>query len=463
LLTIVSTFVLARLLSPSDFGIASLGMLFVFLILPLLDVGIAQALVRGKEAELAQRALTAFWLVALLGLLFYAAIFVAADYLAAFFGRSEIAPMLRVICLAVPIYAASRIPSALLEREFRFGSKGLVEVVASVGYVGCAIALALLGFGFWSLVIASLARWVIVSLGAIAIARWRPGLVFDATVAMHLISYARYLMAGSLLRLAYSNLDNLVVGRVVGMTGLGFYAMAYNLGNLAGGQVSEPLGRVLFPSYSRLIEDRERVRVTVLLTLRYASLFISPVTFVGVVMMPELVPAVLGPRWTPIVFSLQVLMFYGWARALAPVYWALMLAADLGKASMRVNFVGLAVAVVAAMPVAYRFGYQGVAVLFSLLELIRLVDLGWQTNRHLHLSGWQQVKSIWPGVAAGAAGASAAAVVQFAWPSTWLFIAVQLAAALVAIVACCFLLGELAPARLRAVMEVVRSGTRRKN
>jgi O-antigen/teichoic acid export membrane protein len=384
-ITVLATVALARLLTPTDFGIASTGLLVATLLMPITDIGIAQALLRSPEVDLARRARTAFWLVTLLGFALYGVVLLSASALAAFFRTGTIAEMLRVICIAVPVYAASRIPSALLERKLRFGYRGLPEVAASITYAGVAVALALVKQGYWAIVYATVARSIVLSFLTFVVSDWRPGFSFEASVAQELITYARYLMAGALLRLAYTNVDNAFVGRVLGINALGFYSMAYNLGNLPATYISEPLGRVLVPTYTRLAADGERLRATAYTMVRAVSLVISPVTVVGIVACPSLVPMVLGSKWAPSVVAIQVLLVYGWARTLAPVHWALMIAADLKGASLRINFVTLLIAILLAYPAAREYGYVGIAVLFTILELMRL---GWMA-----VVNWRQLQT----------------------------------------------------------------------
>jgi O-antigen/teichoic acid export membrane protein len=459
LVSVLVTFVLARVLLPVDFGIASIGLVVVMIVLPVTDIGLAQALVRADNDEVARRARTAFWLVLLLGVALYAALYAIADAVAAFYHQPQIAPMLRVVSLSLPLYALSRIPSALLERNLSFGSKGIPDIAASLGYGAIAVALALQHFGFWSIVLALIARSAIQTTGLFLITRWRPAFGFEPAVAQELIAYARFLMGGALLRLAYTNVDNAVVGKALGMVALGFYSMAYNLGNLLAVQLSEPIGKVLFPLYRRMLPDRKRTFSALLMMLRYTSLFISPMTLVGIAAAPALVPIVLGPRWAPLTLSLQILLIYGWARTIAPVHWALMLAADLNSDSLKMNLVLLALAATSAYPMALWFNYNGVAGLFTVLELARL---GWmvQFDRGKLGLGWmRQIRAAAPGLLGGTIAAGTLVLAELLWPPTTPgVVAAELALAAVVYVAFLAAAGEVRVSRLRQLKETVRPG-----
>lgn len=401
-LTMVTTFGLARLLAPADFGVANLCAVLLAVGLPLTDIGIAQALVRGQRGDLIATARTAFWMVILLGAALYGLCLAVAEPLAAFYSEPALAPALIVIGLSILVYSTSRIPSALLERELLYKLKVLPEVTGSFLYAVFAIGLALAHLGFWSIVLATVARTIVISAGLFIVTGWRPGISFDVEVAQELIRYTRVLLAGSLLRLAYTNVDNMIVGKVQGMNALGFYAMAYNLGNLAATQIAGAVGTGLFPAYARMLPNEERVRGAMLLILRYTGLVISPITLLGIVAAPWLVPLVLGPKWSPMTSALQVLLVYGWLRTIAPVYWMLMLAADLRRRTLAINVWSLAVALAAALPVIHVWGYTGIAVEFTLLEVFRTFWMAVSVRSRFQIRAQVQLRQLWPGLGASA-------------------------------------------------------------
>jgi PST family polysaccharide transporter len=398
----VTTFGLARLLSPSDFGIANLGAVLLAVALPLTDIGIAQALVRSQKGDLIATARTAFWMVVLLGVALYGLCLVAAQALAAFYSEPALAPVLIVIGLSILVYSTSRIPSALLERQLLYKIKVVPEVIGSLTYAVFAIGLALAHLGFWSLVLATVARVTVISAGLFIVTGWRPGISFDVKVARELILYSRVLLTSSVLRLAYTNVDNLIVGKVLGINSLGLYAMAYNLGNLAATQIAGAVGTGLFPAYARMLPNEERVRGAMLLILRYTGLVISPITLLGIVAAPWLVPLVLGSKWSPMTPALQVLLVYGWLRTIAPVYWMLMLAADLRRHTLAINVLSLAVALAAALPVVHLWGYTGIAVEFTLLEVFRMAWMAMSVRIRFQIRAQVQLRQLWPGLGASA-------------------------------------------------------------
>ena len=398
-LSLAGTLLLARLLSPLDFGVANVGAFLLMVFLPLTDVGIARVLMRAQAADLQKRARTAFWMIAALGATLYTILFLTADALATIYRNQAIGATLRVVGISIVLYSVSRIPSALLERDLRQGRKAVPDVAASFAYAIAAVALAYLHFGYWSIVIATVARSAVLSAGLFWMAGWGPALTFDLTAAQELITYARMLAATSMLRLVYTNVDNAIVGAVLGVRALGYYAIAYNLGNLAAIQVAGALGAVLYPAYTRMLPDLDRVRQAALRMLRYVGLLILPLTTIGVLVTPAAVPLILGSKWNALTTALQVLLVYGCLHTLGPIYWSLLMARDDNAVNLRINLVSLVAALATAVPVASRYGITGVAIEFTLLEFLRLASMAWAVRSRLNLSLALQWQALVPAIA----------------------------------------------------------------
>jgi O-antigen/teichoic acid export membrane protein len=364
--------------------------------------------------------------------------------------------MLRVMGLCVIIYSLSRIPAALLDRGLRFGRKVLPEVMASLGYTLVSILMAYMQYGYWSIVGGTVARSALLGVGLFLAAGWRPGLLFDLSVAQELIAYARVLMASSVLRLLYTNVDNAIVGKVAGVTALGYYAMAYNLANLTALQVAGPVGSVLFPTYSRMLPDLDRVRRANLLTLRYLSILASPIMGFGLVASPYLVDLVLGQKWEQMTPALEVLLVYGWLRTMAPAYSALMLATDLNRIPFRINITTLLLGALGAPLIAFQFGFVGVAVEFTLLEALRLAWVMAAARSHLQQPLTSQLSAIAPGLLGALLGSALLAALTVTQPPrTLLIVVLELAAAAAVYGTYLVLRGELNQEHMARLREVV--------
>jgi O-antigen/teichoic acid export membrane protein len=301
---------LVRLLSPRDFGLLGMVTVMTGFLLMLNDLGLGPALVQKKtvtEAELS----TVFWLSLLTGCLLSLATAALGMPLACFYREPALVPIcigLACSTLAAPLAA---VPNALLQRRFAFRSLAAIDVagITSGGVVG--VWLAATGYGVWALVWQSNVTFGTVLLVTAAAARWLPRPCFDLSAAAGLWRFSGCLTAASLLNYWVRNLDNLLIGRFLGATALGFYSHAYQMMLYPVHNVAALAGRVIFPALSSLQAERDRLRRAYLQALCGIAAITFPLMLGAMVLAPDLYAVLFGPRWLPSVFLFQVLCMIG--------------------------------------------------------------------------------------------------------------------------------------------------------
>lgn len=358
---LVATVVLARALSPTDFGIYALALAFITYAEVVNDLGVAQALIllpaddRQNDAAVTVSLLVSAVLVGVA--------MITAPFVARFFGHPDVESILRVLSLALLLRAFGQVPDAILIRDLRFRER--FRANASRAFVQCAvwIALAAAGAGVWSLVYGYLAGYAVNSLILWRLVSYRPGRSFwritRATV-QPLLSFAAPLV-GSLLLLALVNdVDYLVVGRRLGTDALGYYTLAFRVPQMLISNAFLVFSVVMIPVLARAGADRKRFQRGYVRTLRVQAVYgLSAATLLAVVA-PLLVPVLFGDRWIPSVAPLGALALYAVFRSLA---WG---ATDVYKGMGRPrlafwsSLVWLA-ALVPALLISSRWGIQGVA------------------------------------------------------------------------------------------------------
>jgi lipopolysaccharide exporter len=317
-LLFLTTVVLARLLTPADFGVVALATFALLALALLSDAGIGPAIVVMDHME-RPRARTALTLVLGLATVVAGLIVVAAPLAASALDEPRLADILPVLAIGVPIHAAISFIEAMLQREIDFRVRFYGQVVQAVTYAAIAIALAAAGAGIWSLVVSQVVSLVL-QLGALlALSTHRvvPGFVLSE--AKDLALGGRAFMAQSWLVFITQNVDYMVVGKVLGATALGFYSMAFRLASLTYFAVAEPVTRATFPAYARMRESGEDLRPTFLGSLRLIGLVTAPF---GVVLSGAAEPftrVVFGEDWLPMIGPLTAL---GIMAAVRPVHAA---------------------------------------------------------------------------------------------------------------------------------------------
>lgn len=352
--------VLARLLLPEDFGLVAMAVVFIGFCTQLLDLGLGPALVQRSDLSELHKS-TAFWTATGIGAALTALFLVAAPLVGAFYSSPAVIPVVRALGLGFVLGAPQSIYRYLFEREFSFGVVGVRNLigVALGGAIG--ITLALRGAGVWALVAENLVRTSTGSVLFAASSPWRPRLRFSRRALAELWSYSRSILGTRLVNFFNRNLDNLLIGRILGASALGFYSLAYQGVLLPLGQVARPIARVGFPAFASIQDNPERCASTFLSALRVSLLVSAPLPLLAIFLSPTAIPYLLGERWLPSVLPFQVLSAVALIQAgmsLSPPLFNALGRADL---SFRWTLIALAansVGIVAGL----RWGISGVAV-----------------------------------------------------------------------------------------------------
>jgi O-antigen/teichoic acid export membrane protein len=313
-LMLLSVLALVRLLDPKSFGLMALATTALLVLEAVHEAGLASALVYLRS-NIERAAGTALVVSAASALALYGVAFGAAPLLADLFNAPPLTGILRVFAIVVVFRGAAIVPGAILERELDFRGRANAELLAAVAQVTLAIGLALAGAGVWSLVFAGLAQAATYTTVAWLIVPWRPS-PRDAQwgALRQLWSYSWFMTAANVLVLANNTIDNVVVGRLLGTTKLGFYSVAFRVATMPDDVIGYIVGRVMFSVYSRLNHDREEFARIYLQNLQRIALLALPAS-VGVIVAAEpIVLGLLGEKWRPVVTPLRILAVFALVR-----------------------------------------------------------------------------------------------------------------------------------------------------
>ena len=361
--TLLMTVVLARLLSPADFGLFALALLIINLFDYVKDLGVGAALVQRSEswARLAPTGLTLT-----VGFGFGAAALVAlsADLVAGALGQPDLAGLVRALSVALFISASSVVPMARLRRELDFRRRLFPEFLGALAKTGISIGLALAGVGVWSLVYGQLAA-VIVTTGLYwAVARQPVRFGFDRAAATSLIRFGLPVTAVTLVAFAIYNVDYLAIGAREGDTALGLYTLAYRLPELVVLNLCIVVSEVLFSALSRIGHSLEEVAAHYQATLAVVVAVTGALGVAMAVLAPEIVDVLYGPRYAAAAPILTVLALF------TVVYSASFHSGDVYKAIGRPSILfklNAAKLVVMVGPIWWAAGHGAVAVAIVLL------------------------------------------------------------------------------------------------
>jgi O-antigen/teichoic acid export membrane protein len=433
---IVTLVVLARLLGPTPFGIIG-GALIVMRVADIVSkLGVGQALVQRKELDEGHVAAALMFFIGW-GALVTVALVEASPLLAGLIGVAELRQVMPLMALGVLASNLSEVSMALLRRELRFRVLAVAQAVSYVVAYGIvAVALALLGFGLWSLAWAFVLQLALKSAVLVILAPPKWSLRATSTALRELLTFGGGMTGWRLANRASKELDNLVVARMLGAEPLGLYRRAYQLSVTPADFFGRSMATIAFPVASKLQEPERLARAYRLVVAGVAIIGLPLGAFLAVVA-PELVSVLLGPQWAAasaplailsvgLIFHLNQQVIGSIAVATGAVYqtaWrhaVLAVAVVIGALMGQIwGLVGVAFGVLAALMLNY--------VLMSRLAS-RLTGLGLGTMLRAHVPGALLTLAV-----AGAALVTRGAMVGFDLPSPVVLLACAAAAALAAI------------------------------
>lgn len=395
----VGALVLARLLGPDSYGVISAATIYITLTTLVLDQGLAPALVQRRTLErMAPGAVaTANILTALLvGVL----TFFFAGALADFFDSPPLTGILQVLGFALVIKALAITPRAMLSRDLRFKPVAVADLGGALLGTVAAITAALLGVDYHAVLFQ-----VLVTDAVIAIVLWTanhgpvPNLRFGTL--REILPFGLRVFATNCIAYLSRNTDNILVARVLGVTALSFYAMAYRVLSIPIQMIGQTVNRIMFPVLSRVADRRDLLAFHLRRTTATVALVTVPSMAFLACAAPALVHFVLGAEWAPTAALLSVLALAGARETIFYITPALMKAT--GNASMNLRFELVSTAVqVAGIVVGLQFGLLGVAVGYAVGGLLLSPLLLWIQRRLTGLSLRQQLGAIGPALHASA-------------------------------------------------------------
>ncbi len=300
--------VLARFVSPSEFGIVSAA-LVVIGVGRMVTEGFVGPAVTQRPGLDDEQVRTAFVLSVGTGLGTTVLLWCAAPAVAAFFRTPEMTGPTRGLVLMFVVQMFSVVPLALLQRELNFRAIGIAEAVSFLlGYALVGVALAVAGAGVWALVVANVAQAAVYTAVVLAYRRHPVGWRVRWSVARDIAVFGGGHTTARYLNFVALQGDNVVVGRAMGDVALGLYGRAYQLASTPAALLGNVLDQVLFPTLAGRQHDRERLAENFRRAVVLTTTLTAPLAAVVVVLAPELVRIVLGDGWDGVVLPFRILV-----------------------------------------------------------------------------------------------------------------------------------------------------------
>ena len=360
MLALVNVVVLARLLSPGDFGLFGIVMLAMAALRTFTETGFNAALIQRK-ADTEAYLDTAWTAQVVRGLVLAGALFAIAPAVGWFFDEPRVVPLLRVMCVALAINEFANIGVVYFRKELEFHRQFFFDLVPAVAALIVGVVLAYRLRSVWALAWARLAGASVRCALSFRVHPFRPRLQFDRQKAAELFRYGRWLLASSTLVFLVTQGDDVVVGKMLGVIALGLYQMAFRLSNLPATLLTHSVSPVVFPAYARLQDSPARLKGAFLRTVAAVATAATPIAVGTFLLAPDAVPLLLGDKWVPIVPAVCILVVFGYARSLGAINGSLF----RGTGNMRHDTVSVALKLLCLgaliYPLTRAYGIVGTA------------------------------------------------------------------------------------------------------
>lgn len=301
---------LARILTPSMFGIVGMITIFSNFAILFVDLGFSAALIQKKEVSKAHFS-SVFWLNLGIGLLMYFLFYISAPFISKFYNQPELIQLIRIICLSFIITSFSSVQANILIKELQFKKKVIINWVAMlIGYL-VAFIMAYRGYGVWSLVMMTLTTSFINTILYWIISKWIPLFIFEWKKIKELSNYGLNFFGDASVNYWSRNFDNFIIAKVLGSNDLGIYSRAYSLMLLPLKNITTIVTKVMFPAFSQKQDDIQLLKKYYLNIIQYIALITFPLMIGLSLVSKEFVLLFFGNKWSAMIPILSILSGLG--------------------------------------------------------------------------------------------------------------------------------------------------------
>jgi len=369
-LQVITLVVMARFLSPDDFGVYAISMIFVTFMNIFGSMGTSQVIIYMDNPD--QRMLSSiFYFNVAIGITLFGLLFFLAWPIAGFFDNKKLVHLLQIIGIIFIISAVSLVQKAVLEKSLLFRRVVTLETIAlAIGSAGGIIA-AVCGLGIYSLLIVALAKAGIFSIGLWLSTHWRPSALFAFADIKHIWNYSFNLTSFTIINYFARHADDFLIGKFIGSSALGMYSVAYKIMLYPLDNISRVLIRVMFPAFSKVKRDNVRFKIGYLKAITFIAMITFPV-MMGLLAVSETFVAVfLGDKWLGMTSLLMILAPIGMIQSIVTTVGSIY--TTKGTTGLMFKIGGInAVVTVASFAIGLPYGVQGVAIAYAIANAIML-------------------------------------------------------------------------------------------
>lgn len=309
-ITFLAGIVLARLLTPREFGLIGMITIFIAVSYTFINAGFTQALIRKKNCSQADFS-TVFYFNLAVSIFIFVILFLTARYISIFFKEPKLIPILRILGIILIVDALGIIQRTILTKNINFKLQAKISLISSICSGIISIAMAYKGFGVWSLVAQRLSRQILKTILLWLWNYWTPVLIFSKKSFNELFGFGSKLLVSGLIDTIYQNVYLLIIGKFFSAQDLGYYTRADEFKNLPSQNLNSIIGRVTYPILSSIQDDIPRLKNNYQKLIR-STMFITFILMMGMAAVADpMIITLIGEKWRSSIIYLQMLCFVG--------------------------------------------------------------------------------------------------------------------------------------------------------
>ena len=271
--------ILARLLSPIEFGLIGMLTIFISISQSFIDSGFSRALIRKKNCTDTDYS-TIFYFNLIIAVFFYFLLYIFANDIGSFFNEPKLETLLKILGIGLIFNAFGIIQRTILVKKINFKLQTKISLISSIGSGIIAISMAMFGFGVWSLVALTIARFGLNSVFLWILSKWKPILVFSMKSFKELFSFGSKLLLSGLIDTIYNNVFYLIIGKYYSAAELGFYSRADQFQALPSQNLTGMISKVTYPVLSSIQDDIPNLKLAYQRIVR-STMFIAFILMIG--------------------------------------------------------------------------------------------------------------------------------------------------------------------------------------
>lgn len=395
LITFVSDIILARLLTPYDFGCIEMLAIFVLLSETIVNGGFGDALIQRKRPSQEDYSTIFYWSMAMAGII-YLILYFSAPGIAHFNAIPELKTILRVQGLILFVYAFNVIQVSFLKKQFRFKTLSVITIISSIISLAAAIWMAYAGFGVWALVAKNLIASGLTSIICWFFVKWRPALAFSWKSFKELFGFGFYMFLSNIVTTFSSKIQGLLIGKVYNPTTMGFYSKASGTESVVSTTLKQVMDQVTYPLYSEVQDNMVAMQNMVKRFTMTLSYITFPLLFIFILVAKPLFILLYTEKWLPSVPYFQVLCLAGLGQCLQSVNFQTISAIGKSKIVFRWTMIKRILGIGFIVGGLVLWGMRGLlcgAVLNAWFAYF--VNMG-LVSKHIGYKWWRQLLDLMP-------------------------------------------------------------------